>query len=644
MSKDFNKDSEPEKTEKPIVDWQELVVAQIKEEWEKGQQYVDRLNDLYEDLYDMLRGERPEKNYDWQSNIVINKVFQVIWTTVPYVAQKVFGANPIIAVEGQERTDPAAKQRQDIIEFWNNFHPGTGNHTPFFLIFIMWILRASLNGVGILKKTWHQKTKTTVETRAVQIPKTVNEDGTIDFEEVTNKKKKTIPVEDWPYNVVVNNLDIVCDWRLQPGQSIGQGRFVIHRERTDADALLNSGINYINLDQLKAKTSVAEIDQDHERTKSKDGLENPPENKLYTDYEIYERVGLYPVYNETIDGKWVPCFEKQDFIDGKAKFKWMIVTIIWSQNLLIRFEPSPYKEINYIDMHLYFDPERWQSMGQVEPIKDLQTAMSDNINAMFDEIWQNLMPPAVVNKYALWDWDTMQYAPSQRWLVGGNPQDAIKWKESSDVTRDAWQKHILFENEIQLTSAVTTPMQGAAKEKAATTNIMNAQMSAGKLDFLVKMVEMTGLIPNAQMDVRFAKMFCHERTFLKILGGTFRYDDWDEEMYRYIPAASSVKLEHQITNEIQQDLQLMQVAASVPNPNTPKILNVLWANILRNRKMDKGAAMFDEGYFEPSSTSGNVQMLNRLMGSPPSNQNGVPMTGPEKGTRQLSYMAPARMQ
>ena len=81
----MNKDFEEDKVDDIPVDWQALVVKQVQVEWDKGYQYVERLNDLYDDLYAMLRGERPEKNYDWQSNIVINKVFQVVWTTVPYI-------------------------------------------------------------------------------------------------------------------------------------------------------------------------------------------------------------------------------------------------------------------------------------------------------------------------------------------------------------------------------------------------------------------------------------------------------------------------------------------------------------------------------------------------------------------------------
>ena len=68
-------------------------------------------------------------------------------------------------------------------------------------------------------------------------------------------------------------------------------------------------------------------------------------------------------------------------------------------------------------------------------------------------------------------------------------------------------------------------------------------MSAGKLDFLVKMIEATGLIPSAQMDIRFAKKFAHPLTFQLILGEPFQYTDL--ELYRFIPAASHVKVEYQ---------------------------------------------------------------------------------------------------
>jgi hypothetical protein len=641
----MNKDFEEDKVDDIPVDWQALVVKQVQTEWDKGYQYVERLNDLYDDMYAMLRGERPEKNYDWQSNIVINKVFQVVWTTVPYIVQKIFGANPVMGVKGPSRTEKGAKQRQEILEFYNTFNPGTGNHTPYYITTVMWALRATLNGVGILKKTWHQSLKVKSKTVESNVPMQVDEGGDITASEPHKTiKRETVPVEDWPANVVVNNKDIVSDWALKPGQSIRQGRFVIHREITDYDALVNSKINYINLDDINvnANSTDSQLNRDHETARAKDGQETPPESDVYTDIEVYERVGLYPIYNEKVDGEWVACFDKEAIKAGDAKFKFMIVTVNLADNVLIRFEKSPYEEINYLDLHLYLDPERWQSTGQVEPIKDLQTAMSDNINAMFDEIWQNLMSPAVVNKYALWDWDTMQYAPGQRWLVGGNPNDAIKWKEGSNITQDAWQKHSLFDHEVQLTSAVTNSVGGMAKEKAATTNIMNSQMSAGKLDFLVKMVEVTGLIPDAQMNVRFAKKFAHKKTMEKILGEAFQYGDFGEEMYRYIPAAASVKLEHQKAAEIQEDLQLMQVLGNVQNPNTPKVMNKLLANIFRNRNMDDAAELFDEDYFEPSGDAGNVQMLNKIMGSPASNEKGIKMSPQEKGVRQSSYMAPGR--
>lgn len=618
-----------------VFDWQKDVCSKVLEEFNKGQTHCSELNTLYEDIYSMIRGERPQKNYDWQSNIVINKVFQTVWTAIPYLTQKIFGASPIIGVDSFDKK--GAWQREKILEFWHTMQTTTDKkHTAFFLIMVMWILRSLLNGVGILKKGWHQKLKTMSTSIEEDVPMTMDATGAVlQSEKVTRNIKTTKPIEDWPVNVVCNNRDIVVDWLLKPGQSIRQGRFIIHRSVEDLDSVKNSEVKYMNLDELDATGTQAETDteQDHAPMKGKDGQDSPPPSEVYSEIELYERVGKWPVYKEKLEGKWISA-SGEEFDPDTMKYMEMVVVVgkVKSKEVLIRFDKNEYEQMNYIDMHIYFDEERWQSVGMVEPSMDLITAMNDNINAVFDKIWQELMPPVVVNKFALWDWDTMEYAPRQRWLVAGKPSESIYFKEPSPVTRDAYSSHLLFDSEIQLNTAVTPPMQGMGKEKAATTNVMNAQFSAGKLDFLVKMIETTGLVPAAQMDVAFAKKFAHPLTFQAILGEPFQYSEW-EEIYKYKPAATAVKLEHQKDNETQQDVQLIQIFSTVQNPGTPKILNVLWGNILRNRNMPKEAAMFDEEYFEPNSDAGNFQMLKKLSAAGPSNQNQIEMTSQEQGVR-----------
>ncbi len=637
-------DRKKDTKDKRIIDWQTELVNIGDAEWKKGQQYVDDLNELYDDLYQMLRGQRPDKNYDWQSNVVINKVFQVVWTTVPYILQKIFGATPIIGVKSFDKK--GAWQRREILEYWRTMQSGISKeHMPYFLVWTSAVLRAALNGTSFIKKGWWQVLKRYKKEMKTEVPVAMGQEGTV-TEPHNSTYSWTEPVEDWPTNQVINNRDLVVDWLLQPGQSIRQGRFVIHRINTDLNALQSSRINYINLDKLDEEENTVDSEgrQDHSQSTGLDNMENPPSSDIYTDIEIKERQGLFPVYRTKKDGYWMPCFDKEEiYSSDDVVFKEMIMTWVPSQKVLIRFEPNKYEEKTYIDLHLYLDTERWQSTGQVEPIKDLQTAISDNINATFDEIWQNLMQPVVVNKFALWDWDTMEYAPRQRWLVGGNPNEAIMFRPSTDVTKDAWQKHMLLENIVDLTTSVTPPIQGMGQEKAATTNIMNAQMSAGKLDFLIKMIEITGLIPDAQMDVRFAKKFAHPKTFEKILGEPFQYGDYSEEIYKFVPAASSVKLEHQKRIETQEDIQLLQIMSQINNPNTPKILNAILANILRNRDRPAEANLLDEKYFEPQSEAGNMEMLRRqLEGMPASNEKGIPMGGTEKGVRQLSYNQPGR--
>ena len=56
--------------------------------------------------------------------------------------------------------------------------------------------------------------------------------------------------------------------------------------------------------------------------------------------------------------------------------------------------------------------------------------------------------------------------------------------------------------------------------------------------------------------------------------------------------------------------------------------------------MPQQAAMFDEQYFEPGTEEGRMgQLVDKLNGggTPPSNQNNVPMSGAEQGVRAGTY-------
>lgn len=597
--KEYNQESDNRPVKKK-KEWQEQVCELVNEEWDRGRMYCDDLNELYEDLYLMLRGKRPSKTYDWQSDLSLRKAFQVCWTTVTYAIKKIFGGSPVVGVEGFDRI--GAWQREMLLEKW-------GNKDKAMLFHVMAWLRLCLNGVVFVKKTWKRK--------------------------IVNG----IPVEDHPHNEVLNNKDVVVDWTLKPGQSCREGRFILHESTQDLGSLYGVP-GLINLDQINLEnTSTTQHEQNHSVERSEDGQDEKPKSTLYRDVLIRERQGTFAVKEK--NGELVPVFEADKIYkeNSKVEFREMIAWVADPDNnpVLIRWELNPYGEKTIYDGHLYFDPERWHSMGQVEPSKDIMSAIDDNINAMFDEIWQNLMPPTVFNKFAMVEWDTIQYAPQQKWMVGGNPNDSVMFTRPSNITTDAWQKHVLLDSEQQLTSSVTNNLQGAGKEKTATQGVLNTQFSTDKLDFLVMMYEQTVMKPDAQLTIRFAQKFAHPITFVAILGAPFKFDTGFEEEYKFNPVASSVKLEQQKEMEIQQDIQLLQIVASVPNPNSAKVMNQLMANILRNRNQPQLAGGFDEDFYEPSSPAGNVQMMNRLLPGTESNQNGIAMSGAERGVRNQTF-------
>jgi len=618
---------------KKKVDWEEQLCIHIENEWEKGAQYCSELNQLYDDIYDLIRGERPERDYDWMSNKTLNKAFQVVWTAIPYLMQKIFGSSPVIGVKSSDKQ--GAIDRQKILEFWHTMQPALDkDHVDYYLVCVMWLLRSLLNGVGYMKKTWHQKLKTITQETPTEIPTELDETGQITGTVPHIKKKsQQIPVEDWPHNKVLNNKDVVVDWNLSPGQSIRQGRFIIHRENIDLDALDRTGL-YDNLDDFDRLSISTDIQEEHSVNKSKDGQGEPPVSDIYTEIEAYERVGLLPV-KKTDDG-WEFVPNQSDEKDVVQKHMIAVMGKCGDTKKLIRFVPNPYGLMNYIDMHIYYDEERWQSVGLVEPIFDTITMMNDNINAVFDEIWKNLFPVTIMNKASLWDMDTIKRAPGHMWMgyfpAGQSIDNAIHFQPPSNVTRDAWQKHALLEDEVQKT-AVSNSVQGMGREKTATTNVLNTQMSAGKLDFVLKMIEKTALIPSAQLDIVLAKKFAHPLTFRAILGHPFRFSDW-EESYRYVPAASSVKLEMEKNASIQRATNLLAMTQNIKNPGVVKVQNRLLKHIFHLEDWEELDEMLDEKFYEPSSDAGNIQMIDRMRGA--SNEQGIEMSGQEAQTRETA--------
>uniref|UniRef100_A0A6M3KF23 Portal protein n=2 Tax=viral metagenome TaxID=1070528 RepID=A0A6M3KF23_9ZZZZ len=606
MSNKFYNDlpAKADKSRPDPDDWKSKIASQIIHEWDQGKTYTSSLNDLYEDLYLMMRGKRPKKNYDWQSDITLRKAFQIIWKMISYVSQKVYGASPVIGVSGFNKK--GCWQRETLLETWME-------EDRYFLVLVQGLLRLGLNGVVIGKKNWKQK--------LVEVPG-------------QNGQKGKFPVDDRPEDIILNNKDVVVDWLLKPGQSIKDGRFIIHREVTDLMNLYNSKIKYMDLEDLENSTADKTDDaEDHARLRAEDGQSQIPESDMYSEVEIYERQGLWPV--KVTKKELMPIFDRDEIYSEGTQWKQMLCTVAGHQRpKLIRWEENPYGEMNYWDGHLYIDAERWQSQGVVEPAKDVFIAQDDNVNAMFDEIWRNLFPPTMVNKFNVQEWDQIKWAPSQIWPIAGNPSDSVVVTGGTEITRDAWQKHALLESEIQTITPVTHNIAGAGKENTATLGALNATFSSAQLDFIVKMIEVTWLIPSSKMSLRFAQKFAHPLTIIAILGEPFEFDQFLNE-YKFRPCASSVKLPEQRERQIQEDIQLIQVVAAIENPNKAKIINYFLQNIMRNRNQPEAAAMLDEKFFEPKTPAGQMQQLlgGGMEQGVPSNEKGIAMSGAERMTR-----------
>jgi hypothetical protein len=99
-------------------------------------------------------------------------------------------------------------------------------------------------------------------------------------------------------------------------------------------------------------------------------------------------------------------------------------------------------------------------------------------------------------------------------------------------------------------------------------------------------------------------------------------------------------MEHQKEAETAQDIQLLQILTQIQNPKVPMLQNKILANVFRNRGWEELNEMLDEKYYEPTSDAGNMQMLDRMMGSSPSNEQRLEMSAPEKSVRNRAMRLP----
>ena len=261
-------------------DWKDDLCEKILKEWDDGRQFVSGMNDMYEDIYLMMRGKRPNKNYDWQSDLTLRKAFQVVWTAVAYVTQKVWGQEPVIAVKGFD--SKGCWQREKILQKWMQ-------RDKYFITMVLGLLRLMLNGTAIIKKVWNQELVQMDQGQA-QTP-VWGEQGQMQYEE--RPVVDTFPLKDEPVDIVLNNKDVVVDWLLRPGQQISEGRFVIHREVVDIDSL---DPELYDLKDLEPSTADSTTEtEDHARLRQEDQKETPPKSEFYGELEKFERQGLLPV-------------------------------------------------------------------------------------------------------------------------------------------------------------------------------------------------------------------------------------------------------------------------------------------------------------------------------------------------------------
>lgn len=585
-------------------------------------------NAEFESIIDLLECERTERDYEWMSDIFLPEFPAHMLTQSSLDAAQYFQNREFVDVyleDGSEEARTRADAAKELINRTLN-----QRHMSYFQKYIRARLINNLNGVVYARCWWEKELEPFVD-------EVVELDGNNEL--VTKPVVKTRAIRDKfnfdildPRNVFTDN---VYSYSIQDKSWI-----IIRFERTlaaleaDADVM-----GYENLDKLKNTPAPRETQTSME-TYNRDDSEMKIAGALKGTFDVLERHGLFWAIR-TPEGIKPGIDGSGEKID-KAELIETIITVVVSgaQRILIRFQEQPYRDAHgkafrpIIRGTCYIHPTKDLGLGDGKFSRELQIAINDTFNISNDRVMLATLPTLKAKKYAIEDTSEIYFEPQHVIPLEDPTNDLVEFKIEDNVTGALQQINLLI-GQMQQANAIYPPTMGNTPKKASTTAtaIASAESRTNTRYYYKSLTfEHTFLSELYWMILQMTSQYAHPDTGLQLMGEKV-YDFDPRSEYFYKPISQAIETEHAKNTKRKEIIQMLSFVAQVPNPNTPKLINLLMRRYFELSGDEAETfvnALLDEN--APPPQEGGVAATPN-QGVPASNQTGVPMSNIEQGVR-----------
>lgn len=360
------------------------LLTEVQRHYEMAKQDLDVRKEDFDTADELFRSYLDEKKWPYSSLIFVPRVF----TTIFEKTSRLIGTKPRGRLVPREGGDViGAKINYELLNYqWDDI--SRINSNPMIARWSMMDMNARKYGASFALCKWRYERK---------VVKDAKEGGTPEF--------KSKPYFDGPSFEVLNNRDVLAN----PSYSEIKGWFQ-HREYLTLAEMM--GINdaargkpiYRNLDELleKIRHEMKTMDTRDTNSTSRNKQMKGQEDFLGRD-EFNKTVEIITEYREN---RWI-SFAPQ-------------------HGVIIRDIPNPYdhQQIPVVMLKYYAIDDDLYGLPEWEPIEKLQKAVNAISSQYMDAVNMELYPVFGVDPTRV-RLHTMDFSPRAKWIVTGNPNEAV---------------------------------------------------------------------------------------------------------------------------------------------------------------------------------------------------------------------------
>lgn len=622
----------------------------FRDEYELAKLNQSADNASFEATIDLLECNRSEKDYDWMSDVFIPDFPSIILTDASNFASQYFQSRDFVEVY-LSSSDPQAKLKsQATKELVNN----TLNRKELYHYqkYIRARLINSLGGFVWIKCQWEQQINPKiVGSEKVSVNLDVDQYGNPMVDPRVQRPATTmidravmgedIVFDRFNYEVFDPRNVFSSDEYAYTAQ---QKKWIIFRfESTYEDLVLDQKrCNYFNLDRVEEMKKPPETDTSKE-SYNKENKAQKPVSWYNLPLDCLERYGKQWVvvterkedgYPKTV----VPGIDERGDKKPDAELLECIATVVYSgsSKVLIRLQPQPYRDGHGFAYRplvrgiCYIHPTKDTGLSDGKYGRELQVAINDTFNISNDRVKLATLPTLIGRKYAMQDNSTIYFAPEHVMEVD-DPVSDLKEFQIRDNIQGALNQGATLTNKLQQVLSVYPTTMGDIPAIASTTAtaIAGAESRANtRANYKSLTVEYTLLTDFYWMIMQMTYQFARKETAVKLMSANWKHFDPNAD-YTFMPLSQNIEQEYAKANKIKMWQQVLGMIASVPHPDTVKMINYIVSQIAQ--LMGKEFEEFSGMLLNPNVPSQNALPQNPQAGGmnpdAMSQQNGMTMGG-----------------